>query len=83
MILDELVLDVNDYMDNHPGGRFLLEHNIGRDISKFYYGGYALDNNHIHRGTKAHAHSNIAASAVTTMIVARLIPTPSILSGSH
>ena len=50
MILDDLVLDIENYMDNHPGGRFLLEHNIGRDISKFFYGGYALDGNLIKGG---------------------------------
>lgn len=45
VILDEIVIDMSEYMDNHPGGKFLLEHNKGRDISKFFYGGYALDGN--------------------------------------
>jgi cytochrome b involved in lipid metabolism len=39
-ILDDLVLDLTDYIPNHPGGAFLLQHNIGRDVSKFFYGGY-------------------------------------------
>jgi cytochrome b involved in lipid metabolism len=39
-ILDDMVLDLTYYMPNHPGGAFLLEQNIGRDISKFFYGGY-------------------------------------------
>jgi len=42
-ILDDLVLDVKEYMENHPGGRFLISHTVGTDISKFFYGGYALD----------------------------------------
>lgn len=42
-ILDDLVLDVKDYMENHPGGQFLISHTVGTDISKFFYGGYALD----------------------------------------
>ena len=40
VILDDLVLDVSSYLYNHPGGQFLISHNIGRDISKFFYGGY-------------------------------------------
>jgi len=58
MILDDLVLDVKDYLDDHPGGRFLIEYCLGRDISKFYYGGYALDNNG--KQAKRHMHSNIS-----------------------
>lgn len=50
VILDELVLDLTEYMDNHPGGKFLMEHNKGRDVSKFFYGGYALDGNLIAGG---------------------------------
>ena len=42
VILDDMVLDVKDFIFKHPGGRFVVQHNIGRDISKFFYGGYAL-----------------------------------------
>mmetsp|Transcript_16504 Transcript_16504/g.25504 ORF Transcript_16504/g.25504 Transcript_16504/m.25504 type:complete len:288 (+) Transcript_16504:162-1025(+) len=45
VVLDDLILDVKEYASVHPGGEFLLSRNIGRDISKFYYGGYALDGN--------------------------------------
>ena len=44
MILDDLVLDVSKFMGEHPGGLFSLEHNVGRDVSKFFYGGYSLEN---------------------------------------
>jgi len=77
MVLDDLVLDVKDYMDEHPGGRFLIEYLIGRDISKFYYGGYALDNNGVKGQSKRHVHSNISHLQVQSMIIARLTPTPS------
>ena len=40
VILDDLVLDMRPYLYNHPGGAFVIEHNIGRDISKYFYGGY-------------------------------------------
>jgi hypothetical protein len=72
VILDDLVLDVGDYMDNHPGGRFLLSHNIGRDVSKFFYGGYALDGN-ISNKAKVHRHTNVARSQVDTLAIARLL----------
>ena len=40
VILDDLVIDVKSYMVNHPGGSRYLFENIGRDVSKFFYGGY-------------------------------------------
>lgn len=63
------MLNVTDYMDNHPGGKFLLEHNIGRDISKFFYGGYALDGNGTKFGSIANTHSNAARWVVETLIM--------------
>ena len=54
-----MVLDVNEYMEEHPGGSFLLEHTIGGDISKFFYGGYSLDGN-LNSDSVNHFHSNVA-----------------------
>lgn len=45
MILNEMVLDVTEFINYHPGGRFVLQINTGRDISKFFYGGYCLEDN--------------------------------------
>ena len=45
VILDEMVIDIGRYMNSHPGGRFVLQQNVGRDISKFFYGGYCLEDN--------------------------------------
>lgn len=70
MILDDLVLDVSKFKTEHPGGRFLLEHNIGRDISKFFYGGYTLEQG---VGLKPVTHSNVARTIVNHIIVGRLI----------
>jgi len=36
VILDDLVLDVSLFKNEHPGGLFLFEHHIGMDISKFF-----------------------------------------------
>ena len=40
VIFDNLVLDLKGYQLLHPGGKFNLMHNVGRDISKFFFGGY-------------------------------------------
>ncbi len=60
-------------MDNHPGGRFLLEHNVGRDVSKFFYGGYSLDGNLIKGGSHINTHSNVARKIVESLVIARLV----------
>jgi len=51
------VLNVGWFEKIHPGGRFTLSRNYGRDISKFYYGGYVLVNG---KGIKAYNHSRPA-----------------------
>ena len=45
VILDNLVLNVSEFINQHPGGRFSIRQNIGHDISKFFYGGYSLEDN--------------------------------------
>lgn len=70
VILDDLVLDIRWFMGEHPGGLFTLEHNVGRDISKFFYGGYSLENQ---SKVPEHSHSNDARKIVNTLIVGRLV----------
>jgi cytochrome b involved in lipid metabolism len=62
-------LDVSKYKPNHPGGRFVLDFNVGRDISKFFYGGYTLESS---SGLRPHTHTNTARRIVNTLIIARL-----------
>ena len=69
MILNDMVLNVEKFKFNHPGGKFSIQQNIGRDVSKFFYGGYALESN---SGLKPHTHSNIARMVVNTLIVGKL-----------
>ena len=42
LIYDNVILNSKNYWEVHPGGRFFLEKNYGRDISKFYLGGYSM-----------------------------------------
>ena len=69
VLLDDLVLDVSRFMDNHPGGKFVLLNCIGRDISKFFYGGYILEPS---SGMSGNMHSNLARIVVNSLVVARL-----------
>lgn len=66
MIFDNLVLDLNGYENVHPGGRFNLRHNIGRDISKFFYGGYSLINK---PKSAPHTHSYEALRILRDLVV--------------
>jgi cytochrome b involved in lipid metabolism len=43
--LDDLILDISEYMSRHPAGTFLLKNCIGRDMGKFFYGGYRMEHN--------------------------------------
>jgi len=69
VILDDLILDVSHFMTEHPGGRFLIENSIGRDVSKYFYGGYVMENG---VGLTPHRHSNVARSIVNKIVVGRL-----------
>lgn len=66
VVFDNLVLDMAGYERNHPGGKFVLTHNYGRDISKFFFGGYNLVQV---PGLRPHHHSQAALDIVRTMIV--------------
>jgi len=68
VLFDNLVLDVNGYERMHPGGKFNITHNYGRDISKFFFGGYTLVNNG-KKTKKPHTHSKAALDIIKTMVV--------------
>lgn len=54
VICDNLVLRTGGYERIHPGGKFTILKNFGRDIAKFYYGNYSLTNGKL---LKPHTHS--------------------------
>jgi hypothetical protein len=68
-VLNEFVLDVTDFIAQHPGGRFVIETNIGRDISKFFYGGYCLEGN-TQGQSSGYNHSNYALAIANNLVVA-------------
>ena len=42
VVIDDLVLDLGHFAMIHPGGKFALQRTVGRDISKFFYGGFHI-----------------------------------------
>ncbi len=56
-IVEDLVIDLENYFPKHPGGAFLLEECVGRDASKFIYGAYTFEQ---HLGNIPFLHSNYA-----------------------
>ena len=55
-------------MYEHPGGTFSLYQNIGRDVSKFFHGGYSLENK---SKVPEHRHSNDARMIVNDLIIGK------------
>ena len=66
VVCDNLVLRINGYEKIHPGGRFVITKNYGRDIAKFYYGNYALTSG---PKTKIYTHSARANDILHSMII--------------
>jgi len=56
VILDDMVLDVAKFQWEHPGGTWSIKNNIGNDISKYFYGGFTMENKDFYPWT----HSNDA-----------------------
>ena len=69
-----MVLDIGGYAAAHPGGAHLINYNIGRDISKFIYGSYALagNSNDPKARTDRHTHSNVARKVANNHAIATL-----------
>lgn len=79
MIIDNLVIDVGEFINEHPGGRFVIQHNIGTDISKFFFGGYCLEGN-LEGVAQGYNHSSFARMIVTDLSIA--IYEPDIMTAS-
>ena len=77
-ILDDMVLDVTSFRADHPGGQFLIDFHVGRDVSKFFYGGYVLENQ---SGMSPYTHSNVARAIVNRIAVAKLIASSETFQG--
>ena len=55
-------------LTGHPGGRFVIEKNIGREVGKFFYGAYTVESTSMH----AYSHSKYALKVLRSMVIAKL-----------
>ena len=63
------MLDVTEFINHHPGGKFVLRHLSGTDVSKFFYGGYSFQNLK-HIPGRGNAHSNYARLIANELTIA-------------
>jgi hypothetical protein len=68
VVIDNLILDQGAYADVHPGGKFSIKHTVGRDISKYFYGGFSLLNPEL--GRPPYTHSLKALNIAEGMVIA-------------
>lgn len=75
VILGNKVYDVTDF--RHPGGVFIINQVVGREISRFFYGGYPLENT---KNMDSHTHSVKALLTLESYFIGKLTKTESILA---
>ena len=67
LLLNDTLVDVTDYMWEHPGGKFLLKFYRGKDITGQFYGSPVLGKD------SQHIHSNYARLILSTLIIGKLL----------
>lgn len=67
VLFNNHIVDVESFMDEHPGTKFLISENIGCEIGKYFYGAYTIDND-----MKPHTHSSYAAELIEKMTIGKL-----------
>ena len=67
------VYDLSNWV--HPGGNFIIEACIGREVGRYFYGNYALEGTTI----KPHKHSQLAVSQIKKFYIGDVTSSESIL----
>ena len=67
VLFNNFVVNVENFMDEHPGTRFVISHNIGKEIGKYFYGAYSLE-----QDVAPYTHSSYAASLIKRLTVGKL-----------
>lgn len=75
LLIGGYIYDVGPFIKNHPGGAYLLERNLGQDVSALFFGREAYD-----ASVPAHAHSQLALTLLRKMCVAALKQSESVAS---
>ena len=73
-LLDDMVLDVSSYAHFHPGGSFVIEQLIGKDISEYFHGGFSMTELQGDESTKdtKYSHSNYARLICNGLCIGKL-----------
>jgi hypothetical protein len=75
VLFDQYVLDLGLYFMDHPGGKYVLDECRKKEVGKFFYGSFSLDDS-----IKVYRHSFIAGRIVIKLAVAKLIQPENILT---
>ena len=67
VLLDNYVVDVKNFIDEHPGGSAVLKHHIGKDIGKYFHGAYSVVSPYAQN-----IHSTDALKILKRLIVSKL-----------
>lgn len=78
VLFNNHILDVESFMDEHPGTRFVIAENIGRDIGKYFYGAYSVE-----ADVAPHTHSTYAATLIEKLTIGKLRPNRNMKESSH
>lgn len=68
-VLENYVIDWREWDLYHPGGKFILSKTRGKDLTKYFNGGYAFNPN---RPSSQHLHSLQANEIASGLIIAYL-----------
>ena len=68
-LFNDYVVDLTSYAYEHPGGTFVIQQWNKKDIGKYIYGAYSMEDN-----VSPHKHSFIAMKIVERLIWARIVP---------
>ena len=67
VLFNNYIVDVESFMDEHPGTRFVINQNIGREIGKYFYGAYSMEEDVL-----PHVHSSYAANLIKRLTIGKL-----------
>ncbi|CAG9330475.1 unnamed protein product [Blepharisma stoltei] len=67
VFLDEYVLDISGFMQNHPGGAYMLKDVIGEDVGKYINGCSSIGD-----GTFPYEHSQMAKNLAYSLVVGNI-----------
>ena len=76
VILGNSVYDLTNWI--HPGGNFIIQACVGREVGRYFYGGHALEETKI----KPHKHSAITLSQMKSCEIGEIVSPESILVSS-